>query len=551
MDVLSYALSKKYTNEQIAEQKLKVAKVEKELNDYKSVMAQANINQEAKQKASGYGIIPLPKNAANGQVSDVVIKGQTVTNLVKNGNFADGTNKWSPVNSTHNAANNILTVTGNGTALNPRIYHVMTLKPNNKYYAVVKARVTNDVCTKLSIYFGGGGADRTILDVLSPVQNQWYVVSGVVTTGGTTPQALFIANLYSDAETANGKVMEIKEVMTINMTAEGLDALTVDQMNAKFPHWFDGTKSTFGAGRVQSTDDKGNVISELYYIAKDKDGNIIWLGSVPSANDEIDITRGKLIRRTGKAVLNGNADWNHDATGNLTYRFFLNNWKDANNAVNISPNGDNAVELNDDAPYRLQGHAGDDARCLAIHVNGNLYLRVEKNKVDSFSGAIAQRLRTYLNQYPITLIYQLATPIEKSIQTSGSLVSYPSGTVYIEPFVADAGIYTDKMSVLHQDLPIKALEKISKVDFETGMETELDVSETVIAGDKLSFTHPDLEAGDIVFFVYEYDRESTVGETEIEYYDSRYVVKDDVTEKFYKWAVAVADGVPSIQLTEV
>ena len=72
MDVLSYALSKKYTDEQIAEQKLKVAKVEKELNDYKSVIAQANINQEAKQKASGYGIIPLPKNAANGQVSDVV-----------------------------------------------------------------------------------------------------------------------------------------------------------------------------------------------------------------------------------------------------------------------------------------------------------------------------------------------------------------------------------------------------------------------------------------------------------------------------------------------
>ena len=49
----------------------------------------------------------------------------------------------------------------------------------------------------------------------------------------------------------------------------------------------------------------------------------------------------------------------------------------------------------------------------------------------------------------------------------------------------------------------------------------------------------------------EYDRESTEGETEIEYYDSRYVIKDSVTGKFYKWHIAVADGVPSIELVEV
>ena len=107
------------------------------------------------------------------------------------------------------------------------------------------------------------------------------------------------------------------------------------------------------------------------------------------------------------------------------------------------------------------------------------------------------------------------------------------------------------MSVLHQDLPIKVLEKLSKIDFMTGLETELDVSDAVIAENKLSFTHPDLVDGDIVFFTYEYDRESTEGETEIEYYDSRYVIKDSVTEKFYKWHIAVADGVPSIELVEV
>jgi len=54
------------------EHRLKIAKLEKELNDYKSTLAGMNPNQEAKQNVNGYGIISLPKNAANGQVSVTV-----------------------------------------------------------------------------------------------------------------------------------------------------------------------------------------------------------------------------------------------------------------------------------------------------------------------------------------------------------------------------------------------------------------------------------------------------------------------------------------------
>ena len=109
-----------------------------------------------------------------------------------------------------------------------------------------------------------------------------------------------------------------------------------------------------------------------------------------------------------------------------------------------------------------------------------------------------------------TLIYQLAEPVEIPVQVSGTLLSYPSGTVYVENVVADAGLYSDGITVLHQDLPIKSIEKISKIDYETGLETILDASKAVIASDELSFTHPDIKDGDIVFFIYEYDRESTI-----------------------------------------
>ncbi len=59
------------------EQKVKVIKVEQELNNFKTTLQQININQEAKQKVSGYDIITIPKNAANGQIS-VTVRGRTL-----------------------------------------------------------------------------------------------------------------------------------------------------------------------------------------------------------------------------------------------------------------------------------------------------------------------------------------------------------------------------------------------------------------------------------------------------------------------------------------
>ena len=49
-------------------------------------------------------------------------------------------------------------------------------------------------------------------------------------------------------------------------------------------------------------------------------------------------------------------------------------------------------------------------------------------------------------------VAELAEPIITPIQVSGTLLSNPSGTVYVEPVVADAGIYgTIGINVLHQD----------------------------------------------------------------------------------------------------
>jgi hypothetical protein len=304
-------------------------------------------------------------------------------------------------------------------------------------------------------------------------------------------------------------------------------------------------KSTVGAMRIKSVSADETETSTAYVVAKDEEGKIAELRSLPNGTkDEIRVSDGKLIKRvsepytTKSTDIVGIADYNNVSVARMPISI-LENCKSITGGTYTS-NGQFNIEGK--SPTTSYDNISEIGKWYTNSALQTIMFVVAK-------GTTLEQAKEQLAGLSVT--YQLATPIEIPIQASGSLVSYPSGTVYIEPFVADAGIYADKMEVLYSDLPIKALEKISKVDFDTGLETELDITAAVIAEDKLSFTHPNLTSGDIVFFTYEYDRESTEGETEIEYYDSRYVIKDSATEKFYKWHIAVANGVPSIELVEV
>ena len=665
MDILNYRKIKHVKHElddvkrELDEHKLKIAAVDKELDGFQKLIGGINYNQEPKQKVNGYGIIPLPKNAANGQVSDVVIKGNTYTNLVRNGNFAQGTTGWVNAGSTLSVNNNILSVIGTGSVSNPRVFHRKVL--GNKTlspYIKLKVRVTNSVCSSIQIYWNKA-SPSLITTINNPVENQWYEISVKQTNVVSTEGNLYISHVYADAETANGKVMEVQEVLVIDMDAHGLQNLTADEMNAKFPHYFNGTKSTnsvrvksigknlmpsfdewdigdnlyvnpnevqvkfpnsffspfikinpntnyilsFSASNTRNRlvfydnnknvlEETSNTLSTTHLINHQNASYVRWryasssdeteyrtiknmqleygttateyepykessaiinlpepLRSVPSANDELNVTAGVKTQNVSEDIVV--SDTVYDTLDTSTYTnvdvVITTAFADAK-AGTTGADGQTHYYNKDGVELAEVAEADIDLEASAGKYywgeDKKLYIIVAKGDYADIAAA-----RTGLDV--TSLNYQLAQEQVIPVQVSGTLVSYPSGTVYIEPYVADAGIYTDKMEVLHQDLPIKALEKLSKIDFMTGLETELDITAAVIAEDKLSFTHPDLTSGDIVFFVYEHGAEGTIPETEISYYDSRYVVKDDVTEKFYKWAVAVADGVPSIKLVEV
>ena len=126
LELLDVELLEDVQNEMLQD-RLKVAKVEKELNDYKATMQQINIHQSPTQKASGHGIVSLPPNAAEGQVN-AVIQGNTRTNLVKNGNLELGTTEhWG---SAIVIENGWFRSTGTTVSLNNQIVKV---KPNTTY----------------------------------------------------------------------------------------------------------------------------------------------------------------------------------------------------------------------------------------------------------------------------------------------------------------------------------------------------------------------------------------------------------------------------------
>jgi hypothetical protein len=145
------------------------------------------------------------------------------------------------------------------------------------------------------------------------------------------------------------------------------------------------------------------------------------------------------------------------------------------------------------------------------------------------------------------ILYELATPIETEVLTVGSLLGHSKGTVYVEDVLSDYDLYSTNVTT---DKAISSLSEIVKFDSE-GLQTKLDIADATIAGDGLSFTHTDLSEGDFVWFSYYYTNDNIFSNTTITYYNSDFVVIDSVDSKVYRWTVAVADGVASLELTEV
>ena len=107
---------------------------------------------------------------------------------------------------------NVYLLTGNGTDAAP--YFIPSINPfvsGNKVYLKYSFLVTNNLCIK-HILQGGG----FYYVFQNPIMNTWYPISIYITSTGGVP---LFPQYYADAATANGKVMQIKEVIGLDLTA--------------------------------------------------------------------------------------------------------------------------------------------------------------------------------------------------------------------------------------------------------------------------------------------------------------------------------------------
>lgn len=271
------------------------------------------------------------------------------------------------------------------------------------------------------------------------------------------------------------------------------------------------------------------------------------LRSLPNGTkDKIDTTQGKLIKRISDEYTLQDSDIVYINAAPAPTQVYIVLLRELSDYIG----GRHGYV---DANYILEGYPemqASDTLYNNTQYIGCSYVREQQIRVIFPVGTTIEQAKQQLAG--TTLTYQLAEPIEIPIQVSGSLHSYPSGTVYIEPAIADAGVYDGGFAILNTDFPIAELESVQKIDFQTGLSTELDVGQAVIAGDGLSFTHPGLTDGDIVFVTYLYDDSNyTAGKATCEYYDSRVVFKDTVTGKYYRKVETVENGELVTQLVEV
>ena len=176
----------------------------------------------------------------------------SIRNMIKNGNFANGTENWTG-NYPTSVSGNVLSVTGNNLYKYSGTQQVnvpFRYDTGRKIYVKASMRVTNSAASSITLFLrNGDGLYATSRVINSPVENKWYTIEEIITLGTITVPTdnmhFEIRQEYADKATASGKVMEVKEVMAIdvleslseNTTLSDIQGYLVDYPNG----WFDGS----------------------------------------------------------------------------------------------------------------------------------------------------------------------------------------------------------------------------------------------------------------------------------------------------------------------
>lgn len=161
-----------------------------------------------------------------------------------------------------------------------------------------------------------------------------------------------------------------------------------------------------------------------------------WLRELPNGVKDT-IENGKVIRRVGKIDLNKNETWGHYIDWGITdvntsaFVYIKNDL----NCIDISPrHKDYKDAFINNTSIKTGNPYASDIECICCHVN-QIRVRINKSKLsdDNVAG-----FKAWLAKNPITILYELATPVEEPLNDYSNHMLYPShdfntycGSIYV------------------------------------------------------------------------------------------------------------------------
>lgn len=522
------------------------------IKDIENVLSTANINQTTTLSVMGRKVVSLPKNASNGGMQ-VKLEGLTAENLVANGDFRNGLTGW--------------TTYSGGTPVVESGYIKYTPP------SLAGAGAMSNGLKQLSV--GDKWYVRTIIKSSSPVacavgfaksQVGTLVVTGNIGTSDTTISGILTIANADINEFVVGRPTVVQDIYIKNASAINLTQIfgsgnepDLATCNAMFSDYFEGRKNFVPTGRVRS-------------VGKNLFPEFLELGTINQTTGAN--TASTTEARTPKIPFSDGMFRSSAPSGYRVLRVFMYDRSGlflglqllattsavyqtmaSTRYIRVTFDKSAAALTSTDIDTLKQGiqiEKGSIQTSYTKYVDTHLYLTAPELRSN---GLVKDEIRKGANGYELVKRISevdgtvLATPVISPISHGGILNSAANGTVYHEPVIADAGVYGTNMPILLTDYPIASIEEIIK--HENGVDTYLDVSTAVIAGDKLSFTHPSLQSGDLVLFTYAFSKESTNGQLTATFFDSNVVKIDTVTGKAYKITDVVTNGVLTRTLTEV
>lgn len=168
-----------------------------------------------------------------------------VPKLITNGGPFTNTTGWTAAGSALSVSNSNMLITGNGLASYVLSDYLTLINwtSGKMVYPELVARVTNASCTRMELQIRDSvlGSIATIT-VNNPIQNQWYLINTIAQATSQTNKILIrLVHFYTDAATANGKVMEVRSVKSCDLTAlfGASNEPTLEQINTVGKNKFD------------------------------------------------------------------------------------------------------------------------------------------------------------------------------------------------------------------------------------------------------------------------------------------------------------------------